>query len=280
MSQKMAWLLVLIVASLAYAAIVLGQSALGLESLFHQQLAIGDERRAWVVLSTLVPFVVALGLCLTSTALSESGRGGAVLGSLVVYGALIGNIVMEMSGALYCILPLTLPLGVLTNWLGLRGHDYLPIHSTPAQDVVVPALIALGLAITVVGLAQVVVAAKKQALATRGLYGTMRHPQHLGITLWALGIALWGSSVLDVLVWFSLVYVLVLLAWQEELRLQKRFGADYDAYRRGTPFMMPILPKKGVLLGEGNDREIAVVVGAYPAGVALVIGLFYFLAIQ
>lgn len=280
MSQKMAWSSVLVVALLVYVLICQVQSVFGLESLFHQKLAIGDGRRAWVVASAVFPFVVALGLCLGSAVLRGSGRGGILLGSCVVYAALIGHIVMEMSGALYCIFPLLLPLGVLTRFLGLGADDYLPIHSTPAQDVVVPALIALGLAITVVGLAQIVVAAKRDVLATRGLYGTMRHPQLVGITVWALGIALWGSAVLDALVWFTLAYVLVLLAWQEEGSLERRFGIEYDTYRQSTPLMIPFVPKKGVLLGEGTDREMAILASVYVVGVALILALFYFLSIR
>ncbi len=83
-----------------------------------------------------------------------------------------------------------------------------------------------------------------------------------------------------VIVAASLAYVLVLLAWQEERSLAKRFGAEYDTYRQSTPFMLPFVPKRGVLLGDGSDREIAALVGLYVVGVALIVGLFYFFSVQ
>lgn len=92
MSQKKAWLIVVVIAFLVYVAIRLGQSALGLEFLFHSQLPVGDERRSWVVLSVVLPFGIALGLFLVSTVMSRSTKLVTFLGTWIVYASLIARL--------------------------------------------------------------------------------------------------------------------------------------------------------------------------------------------
>ncbi len=274
MSQKKAWLVVVALACVVYIIIRLGQSALDLEFLFHDQLPVGDERRAWVMPSVIFPFGIALALFLFSTAMSRSTKLGTFLGTWTVYASLTSQIIMSMSGAWVIIFPLILPFNFLAGRLGLRTRGYLPIRGTPAQDIVVPALIALGFAIIVVGLIQIVKGARSKTLVTSGLYATMRHPQHLGILLWTLGFALWGAYVLDFLIWFTLVYALVLLAWHEEENLAKRFGTDYLAYQQNTLFMMPLVPKRGILFRISDGKEIAALAGIYVLGIAIIFGTF------
>ena len=131
--------------------------------------------------------------------MSRSSKLATFLSTWIVYAALTGEIILSMSGALWLIFPLLLPLNPLMRWFGLNRAGFLPIRGMPAQDIVVPIIITFGFAITIVGLVQIVKGAKRKCLVTNGLYATMRHPQHLGIALWALGFALWGSNILDFL---------------------------------------------------------------------------------
>lgn len=279
MSQKKAWLIVVAIASLVYVIIHLGQSALDLEFLFHAQLPVGDQRRSWVVLSVILPFGIALGLFLFSTAMTRSTKLVTFLGTWIVYASLTSQIIMSMSGAWVLIFPLILPLELLTGWLGLRTRGFLPIRGTPAQDIVVPVLLALGFAIIVVGLIQIVKGARSKSLVTRGLYATMRHPQHLGILLWTLGFALWGAYVLDFLIWFTLVYAFILLALHEEGNLTKQFGASYLAYQQNTRFLTPFVPKKGLLFQISDGKEIAIMAGIYVIGIIIIFSIFYFFSV-
>jgi len=279
MSQKKAWLIVVAIASLVYVIIHLGQSALDLEFLFHAQLPVGDQRRSWVVLSVILPFGIALGLFLFSTAMSRSTKLVTFLGSCIVYAALISNIILSMSGAWLLIFPLVLPLVLLERWLGLNKAGYLAIRATYAQDIIVPVLVSIGFAIAIVGLVQVVKAAKRESLATDGLYTTTRHPQHLGIILWALGFALWGAHYFDFLIWFTLAYTLTLLAWHEERNLEKQFGPRYLAYQHDTPFMLPLVPKRGTLFRISDSKEVAILAGIYVAGIVIISGLFYLFSV-
>jgi len=279
-SQKKAWLIVMVVAFLVYVVIRLGQWALGLEFLFHGQLPVGDVRRSWVVLSVVLPFGIALGLFLVSTAMSRSTKLVTFLGTWIVYASLISQTIMSMSGAWVLILPLILPFQLIAGRLGLHARGYLPIRGTSAQDVVVPVLIALGVAISIVGLVQIVKGARSKSPVTHGLYATMRHPQHLGILLWTLGFALWGAYVLDFLIWFTLVYAFILLALHEEGNLAKQFGVSYLAYQQNTRFMTPFVPKKGLLLQSGDGKETAIMAGVYLIGITVIFSLFHFVGVS
>jgi protein-S-isoprenylcysteine O-methyltransferase Ste14 len=223
--------------------------------------------------------VIVLGLFLFRTTLSKAAKLFTFLGTWLSYAALTGQIILSMSGTWLLIFPLVLPLQPLERWLGLNRTGFMPIRGTPVQDIVVPTLIALGFAITIVGLVQIVTATKRKSLATHGLYATMRHPQHLGIILWALGFALWGSHYLDFLIWFTLIYVLVLLAWHEEGKLEKQFGEDYLAYQGNTLFMIPFVPKRGILFRISNGKEIASLIGIFVIGIAAIFCVFYFFSV-
>ncbi len=275
-SQFVAWAVVLFSTCLNYSIIRWAQSALGLDFIFHDKLAVGDERRAWILALVLFPFVIGLALFLFSTVMSRATKLVTLFGTGISYAALTGQIILSMSGSWILIFPLILPLQPLERWLGFNRAGYLPIRGEPVQDIIVPALIAMGIAITSVGLAQIVIATKRRHLATMGLYATMRHPQHLGISIWALGFALWGSYYLDFLFWFTLTYVLILLAWHEESNLEKRFGDLYHAYQQNTPFIIPFIPRKGALPDTDKGRTVISLGGVYLAGIAAVFITFYF----
>lgn len=278
-SQVVAWSIVLLSAWIIYLGIRWGQAALGLDFIFHDRLDVGDERWSWVMALVLFPFVIGLALFLFSTVMSRSTKLIMLFGTGISYAALAGQIILSMSGSWLLIFPLILPLQPLEKWLGLNRAGYLPIRGEPIQDTIVPALISLGIGITVVGLVQIVIAVKKKHLTTCGLYASMRHPQHLGIIIWALGFAIWGSYYLDFLFWFTLVYVLVLLAWHEEGNLEKRFGDTYHAYQKNTLFMIPFLPVKGILPSISTGKCVAALAGIYMIGVAIVFCVFYFFAV-
>jgi len=134
----------------------------------------------------------------------------------------------------------------ISVWID-RG--FLEFHSV----VTATALVAVGLAITIVGFTQIIMAIRRKRLATHGLYATIRHPQHLGIALWTLGIAIGTARTVGFMAWFTIVYFYLLLAIREEKRLAEQFGAEYQSYQKTIPFMIPFisidtrlhLPEKG-----------------------------------
>lgn len=74
-----------------------------------------------------------------------------------------------------------------------------------------------------------------------GVYGVIRHPRYASVILGTLGFALavnyTGAYVVEAASLLLLWPVVVL----EERELAARFGAEYDAYRRRTPALLPRL---------------------------------------
>lgn len=82
---------------------------------------------------------------------------------------------------------------------------------------------------------------RNHRLVTHGLYRYLRHPRYLGILLFTLGIALTYRS------WLAVALVAVeglVLLWRirdEEALLQREFGAEWEAYARGSWRLLPFL---------------------------------------
>ena len=154
------------------------------------------------------------------------------------------------------------------DWIG-RGtvhiHGY---EDSQTRPVIAQILVAIGLAITAVGLVQVLRAWRDKGLQTQGLYATVRHPQHLGIALWTLGLAFAVSGTAGYMMWFTVLYLYVLLALWEERRLRQQFGSAYDDYRKATPFMIPFV-KLGLPLPPTGIPRVAALTLYYAAGMAV-----------
>ncbi len=79
-------------------------------------------------------------------------------------------------------------------------------------------------------------------LVTRGLYARLRHPAYLGSACWVAALPLlFGSVAAAALV--PVVYAPA-LAWRvrvEESMLAEAFGAEWDAYCRAVPALLPRL---------------------------------------
>ncbi len=79
-------------------------------------------------------------------------------------------------------------------------------------------------------------------LVVRGPYRYLRNPMYLGVTAILLGEALWAGSATLLLywaAWFAVVNVFVV--FYEERALRRRFGAEYEEYRRQVRRWIPRL---------------------------------------
>jgi protein-S-isoprenylcysteine O-methyltransferase Ste14 len=83
-----------------------------------------------------------------------------------------------------------------------------------------------------------------ERLVVGGLYARVRNPMYLGVTgaitgqallLGSTALALYGAAALACMVAFVRLY--------EEPALSRRYGADYDAYRRTVPGWWPRLAR-------------------------------------
>lgn len=86
-----------------------------------------------------------------------------------------------------------------------------------------------------------------RALVTDGPFRYCRNPMTLGAMMAYLGIAIATATTAGTAFVLALAAALVTyLKRLEEHELTERFGADYAAYRRATPFIVPRLPGRRV----------------------------------
>jgi len=87
-----------------------------------------------------------------------------------------------------------------------------------------------------------------EPFVTSGPYRWVRHPQHLGIIMFLLPLAMFNLSTTvywtgirpgDILSWSLVSIILVIVADLEEIGLAKRFGPEYAEYCKRTPFLLP-----------------------------------------
>jgi protein-S-isoprenylcysteine O-methyltransferase Ste14 len=139
--------------------------------------------------------------------------------------------------------------------LWLTGPDTLGLwESAPATRLFLPLLgfllIGLGLVLMVatirlfmtVGQGTLAPWNPTQRLVIQGIYRHVRNPMISGVFFVLLGEAILAASV-PLLVWF-LVFVIgnsLYIPLAEEPGLVKRFGADYEEYRRNVPRWIPRL---------------------------------------
>ena len=78
-------------------------------------------------------------------------------------------------------------------------------------------------------------------LITSGIYGFVRHPQYLGITLLTLGIAIRSLRPISLIAWIILLFGYLVLASLEERSLLETYGQKYEEYSKRTAFIIPFL---------------------------------------
>lgn len=83
-------------------------------------------------------------------------------------------------------------------------------------------------------------------LIVKGPYKVSRNPMQLGWMLYFLGVGTLLSSLTTGLLGFVVAFTFGTLynKYIEEKELLKRFGAEYQEYKRSTPFLIPKLRRK------------------------------------
>jgi protein-S-isoprenylcysteine O-methyltransferase Ste14 len=81
-----------------------------------------------------------------------------------------------------------------------------------------------------------------QRLVTQGPYAYSRNPMTLGALWMYLGIGAWmGSGVVMLLTVIVFSALLTFIYFHETRELTERFGGEYLAYKKRTPFLFPRL---------------------------------------
>jgi protein-S-isoprenylcysteine O-methyltransferase Ste14 len=134
--------------------------------------------------------------------------------------------------------------GLIPWWL--TGWDAQ--HTSPALRVLGAALIAAGLVVLVQAFVRFVVegvgtpapVAPTEQLVVGGLYRHVRNPMYVAVAATIAGEALVLGR--PALLLYAAAFVAVTAAfahWYEEPALRRRFGAEYEAYRRAVPGWWP-----------------------------------------
>ena len=152
----------------------------------------------------------------------------------------------EMYGFPLTIYLLTGFLGIDLPMNGFSGHLWATMLGYGATGAMLEMMlggvfIVVGLALLIRGWVQVYRTSLEGKLATRGVYGAVRHPQYTGIMLAVFGQVIHWPTVITLLLFPLIVLAYVRLAKREESALTERFGEEYQTYRQRVPMLFPHL---------------------------------------
>lgn len=143
-------------------------------------------------------------------------------------------------------------IGFIFPFSSMWGGLWLPINDLPTAYLVwtiEAAVFLIGFTLFIYSLRKLIQSITSGVpLVTSGPYRWVRHPQHLGIIMFLLPLALFNISYSvywtgvrpgDILSWSLVSLILVIAADIEEIGLIKRFGSEYIDYCERTPFLLP-----------------------------------------
>lgn len=137
-------------------------------------------------------------------------------------------------------------MAVLIPWLltGWRVHDFGPLRYLGLIPLVAGALVLVKAfaRFVVEGVGTPAPVAAPGRLVVGGLYRYVRNPMYVALLAVLLGQAiLFGQLVLLLYAAALWAFAASYVRWREEPALVRRFGADYEAYRRAVPAWLPQL---------------------------------------
>jgi protein-S-isoprenylcysteine O-methyltransferase Ste14 len=135
----------------------------------------------------------------------------------------------------------------IDRWLGLPGFAVGAIN--PIAGFIM-AVLGLGLGLwsiqaqITIGRGTPVPMVPTKKLVVQAPFTYCRNPMTLGTILAYLGVCVWIGSIAALVIALILSLSLILyIKLLEEKELEARFGAEYLAYKRRTPFILPRRPK-------------------------------------
>lgn len=120
--------------------------------------------------------------------------------------------------------------------LGLKSNPHLDPFHILSNLLIFAGFILLASAWKVLYKAQ-----RSHTLATKGAYGTIRHPQYVAFVTIMLGFLLQWPTILTLLMFPVLVWMYSRLALREEREIRAEFGKEYEHYAATTPAFFPRL---------------------------------------
>jgi protein-S-isoprenylcysteine O-methyltransferase Ste14 len=146
----------------------------------------------------------------------------AVISAGVMWGVWIvrRSLLSTDLGTSYSLVAGTVVVIVLASIIGLKRKRHLT-----------PTILA--------GLPQVSERAYPGTLLKEGIYGTIRHPRYVEVTLWVWAYALFANFLTLYLVALATPLAIYLVILLEEQELKERFGEEWDEYAARVPRFVP-----------------------------------------
>jgi protein-S-isoprenylcysteine O-methyltransferase Ste14 len=120
---------------------------------------------------------------------------------------------------------------------------------------------------------------KSKGLVANGPYRLCRHPQYFSLIIFTLIMTYqsvwilqntWGMGWLTAnetrILWVLMLGAYVVIAWAEEMHLEKQFGEQWKEYRDKVGFLLPFIPLKSYI----HEALVAIIIP-----VAILEGLLY-----
>lgn len=85
----------------------------------------------------------------------------------------------------------------------------------------------------------------ENALVTNGLYAKLRHSQYLGLVLIVVAFLIQWPTLLTLFLAPFLIARYVILAKEEDVELEGKFGDDFKRYRKAVPGFIPFFAARG-----------------------------------
>ena len=123
--------------------------------------------------------------------------------------------------------------------MGWKGDPHTGLLHEASYLIILGGFIVIGSAWWVVYRAQ-----RSHALAVRGPYAYVRHPQYVGFMIVMLGFLLQWPTLITLLMFPVLVTMYIRLARREEREVKVDFGEEYARYTEVTPAFVPRLGRK------------------------------------
>lgn len=155
-----------------------------------------------------------------------------------------------------------LMMAIIAIGIGWACGDWGRIRFGWLNQVLGPALTVGGLALVgwsvrvqyVLGQGTPAPKVATQRLMTQGPYAYSRNPMTLGALWMYLGIGIWmGSGVVILLTVIVFSALLTFIYFHETRELTERFGEEYLAYKKRTPF---VWPRFTIKIGMNRNKDL------------------------
>lgn len=137
-------------------------------------------------------------------------------------------------------------------------------------------LMGAGLIIFFIGFVQIYWAKlRKKGAVLGGIYKYIRHPQYVAWSVFGLGMAIFWSRMIVLILFVTMLFVYYILAKIEERECLEKYGDSYREYMTNTGRFFPLGARSKEINCEkapkGKVTKIKILIGAYVTSLTLVV---------